>query len=391
MAPRALHRLNAAKVRNIKATGTYEDGGGLRLVVADTGARRWVMRISIKGRRRELGLGGYPSVSLEAARKGAAEIRDGAREGRDIKQERWLRQQSAQSFRQCFEVVYANKRQHLSNGKALRQWRSTMETYVYPVIGDLPVAEVEASHILEVLKPIWFAKSETAKRVLQRMETVFKSSILRGLRDKASPCIGVTQELGARRRKVVNHRSLPYSEVPAFLAQLRVGRAKPATRLALEWLILTATRSGETRSARWEEIDQQHGLWTIPASRMKARRPHTVPLSPRCLEILDEVSNLRRDDGLLFPGFTPGRPLSDMTFTKLMRSSGVDAVPHGFRSSFRSWAAEVAKARPEVAEAALAHSLRDKTEAAYNRAAYLDDRRQLMAAWADFLRRSLPP
>ena len=305
MAPRALHRLNAAKVRNIKAPGTYEDGGGLRLVVADTGAKRWVMRISIKGRRREFGLGGYPSVSLEAARKGAAEIRDGAREGRDITLERRLRQQSAQTFRQCFEEVYALKRERCTNGKALLQWRSTMETYVYPFIGDLPVAEVEASHVLQVLKPIWFAKSETAKRVLQRMETVFKSSILRDLRDKASPCIGVAQELGARRRKVVSHRALPYSEVPAFLAQLRAGPGRPATRLALEWLILTATRSGETRLARWEEIDQQRRLWTIPASRMKARRPHTVPLSARCLEILDEAEQSAQGGRVCFPRHHP--------------------------------------------------------------------------------------
>jgi integrase len=386
-----LHRLNAAKVRNIKATSTYEDGGGLRLVVADTGAKRWVMRISIKGTRRELGLGGYRSVSLEAARKRAAEIRDGAREGRDVTLERRLRQQNAQTFRQCFEDVYDLRRERVTNKKALLQWRSTMETYVFPFIGHLPVAEIEPDHVLDLIRPIWFVKPETGKRVLQRIETVIKSAIVRRLRDKASPCIGVRQELGTKHREVVSHRALPYSEVPAFLVQLRAGRGRASTRLALEWLILTATRSRETRLARWEEMDQHRKVWTIPASRMKARRPHTVPLSARCLEILDQVSDLRRDDGLVFPGTIPGKPLSDMTFTKLMRDAGVDAVPHGFRSSFRSWAAEVARARPEVAEAVLAHTIRGKTEAAYNRATYLDERRVLMTAWAAFLQRSLPP
>ena len=321
MAPRVLHRLNAARVRNTKTSGNYEDGGGLRLVVADTGAKRWVMRVSIKARRRELGLGGYPSVSLEAARKRAADIRDAAMEVRDVTLERRLQQQRVQTFRQCFEEVYALRRERLSNRKALLQWRSTMETYVYHLIGDLPIAEVDSSHVLKVLKPIWFEKPETAKRVLQRMEAVFKSSILRGLRDKASPCIGVTQELGTRHRNVSSHRALPYAEVPAFVTRLRASHSRPATRLALEWLILTASRSGETRLACWPEIDEQRSIWTIPASRMKAHRAHTVPLPARCLEILREARELRRDE-LLFPGSSPGRPLSDMTMTKFHARCG---------------------------------------------------------------------
>jgi integrase len=385
MATRVLHRLNAAKVRNINSVGSHEDGGGLRLVVAVTGAKRWVMRVTINDKRRELGLGGYPFVSLEAARKRAAEIREAAKEGRDLIRERRSEQQRTQAFRLCFEEVYDLRRERLSNRKALLQWRSTMETYVLPSIGDLPVAEIQAGHVLAVLRPIWFAKPETGKRVLQRMETVFRSAILRGLRDKASPCIGVQQELGTKHREVVSHRSLPYAAVPAFLVELRKGRGRLSTRLALEWLILTATRSGETRFARWEEIDQTRKIWTIPASRMKARRPHMVPLTTRCLEILEEAGRLRKEESLIFPGTISGRPLSDMTFTKLMRDAGVDAVPHGFRSSFRSWAAEVDKTRHEVAEAALAHTIRGKSEAAYNRANYLEDRRALMTAWATFL------
>ena len=190
---------------------------------------------------------------------------------------------------------------------------------------------------------------------------------------------------GYKHRIVVSHPALPYAQVPSFVAHLRKSHCWPETRLAFEWLILTATRSGDTRLASWLEIDEKSRNWTIPAERMKARRSHTVPLSQRCLEILVEARDLHPNETLIFPGTRSGRPLSDMTLTKFMRDAGVDAVPHGFRSSFRTWAGEVFKARHEVAEAALAHQLQDKTEAAYLRATYLEERRELMAKWAQFV------
>ena len=359
--------------------------------MSDTVSKRWVMRVSIKEKRRELGLGSFPTVSLESARMEAAEIRSAAKRGRDLVEERRFKQSKSVTFRQCFDAVYAIKCQQLSNKKARLQWRSTMETYVFPVIGDCPANDVDADQILEVLRPIWFTKPETARRVLQRMEAVFKSASLRGVRERGSPCIGVTQELGCKHRIVVSHRALPYAQVPAFVARLRKSDCLPETRLAFEWLIFTATRSGDARLASWSEIDEKSRNWTIPAERMKARRSHTVPLSERCLEILIEARELHFDETLIFPGTRSGRPLSDMTLTKFMRDAGVDAVPHGFRSSFRTWAGEVFKARHEVAEAALAHQLSDKTEAAYIRATYLEERRELMEKWALFVEGQYPP
>jgi integrase len=269
-----------------------------------------------------------------------------------------------------------------------------MRDYVYPHIGDKAVADVTAGDIVAVLTPIWFEKPETAKRVLQRVEAVFKSAILHGHRKLASPCVGVAQELGTRHRKTEHHRALPYAQVPDFLVRLRAGPSWPATRLAFEWLILTATRSGETRLAQWAEIDEQAALWTIPAERMKAKRPHSVPLSPRCLEILQALRAVHPSapSDLLFPSMKAGSPLSDMTLTKVLRDMGLahTATVHGMRSSFKVWCAEAAKVRDEVSEAALAHVIPEKVRAAYLRTAFLEERKPLMAAWAKFCCEPVP-
>lgn len=364
--------------------GWHEDGGGLRFVV-EPGSRRWVLRVTIAGVRRNRGLGPYPLVSLDDARDKATDIRRAARDGRDLAAEEAEQRARSVTFKKAFELVLELRKQQLSNAKHLAQWSSTMETYVFPTIGERQVSDVTHADILAILEPIWFDKAETAKRVLQRMEVVFKSAILRGLREKASPCVGIREELGVKHLQVEHHRALPYARVPAFVRKLRAGQATPATKLAFEWLILTATRSGETRGARWNEIDA--ALWVIPKERMKGRKEHVVPLSKRCLQILKEARALSEGD-LLFPGPRSGEELSDMTFTKLLRDNGYAdiATAHGFRSSFRDWATESAKVREVVAEAALAHTVRDKTEAAYRRAAYLDERKLLMARWARFCR-----
>lgn len=388
---RSEKRLRAKEVPELHP-GTHEDGGGLRLVVEPPkdkktpGARRWVLRVTIGGKRYNRGLGPYPLVSLDSAREAATDIRRAAREGRDLLAEREQARARSVSFRQAFDALFAIRQKSLSNAKHLQQWPSTMKTYVFPRIGDKPVSDVTHADILAILELIWFDKPETARRVLQRMELVFKSAILRGQREKASPCIGVPQELGIAHLKVEHHRALPYAEVPAFLKTLRACNSEPVTKLAFEWLILTATRSGETRGARWAEIDLKKALWTIPEERMKGRREHVVPLPAHCLQILKQARALNPNSKLLFPGPRTGEELSDMTMTKVLRDLEIAdrATAHGFRSSFRDWATESDKVREVVAEAALAHTVRDKTEAAYRRAAYLDERKGLMKRWADF-------
>ena len=313
--------------------------------------------------------------------------------GRDPAGERRADAARSVTFKQAFDAYFEIKRKSLSNAKHLAQWPSTMETYVYPRLANRPVAEILSGEVLAVLEPIWHAKPETAKRVLQRMQAVFDSAILRNWRERASPCIGVAQALGGTAHRMVQHHAaLPYDQVPAFLRELCHSHAQPETRLAFEWLILTATRSGETRHATWSEVDATHGLWIIPSRRMKGsgpqRRDHHVPLSGRCLEILAEARTLKPGGDLLFPSQRTGRPLSDMTFTKLLRDLGYGghATAHGFRSSFRDWATEMEKVREVVAEAALAHAVRDKTEAAYRRTTYLEERRTLMERWAAYAR-----
>jgi integrase len=382
---RAEKRLKAKDVDRLPP-GIHEDGGGLRLLVEPSGTRRWVLRFTLASKRRHRGLGPFPLVGLELAREKAADIRRAAREGRDLNQERRQEQARKTTLREAFETFFELKRQELRNAHYLNQWPSSMKAYVFPKLGSRPVSEIANSEIISVLQPIWFDKPETAKRVLLRLEAVFKSAILRGQREKASPCVGVAQELGVRHRRVVHYRSLPYTDVPAFITALRGGRSRPITKLALEWLILTATRSGETRGAMWAEIDEAKAQWVIPKERMKAGAEQIVPLSARCLEILAEARALNPKSELIFPSAMAGRPLSDMTLTKVLRDMGIAdrATAHGFRSSFRDWASEVDKAREVVAEAALAHTVRDKTEAAYRRAAYLDERVGLMQRWAAY-------
>ena len=380
--------LTAHKLRSIKEPGVYKDGAGLRLIVTASRTKRWELWISINRKTRELGLGVFPDVSLNDARNQADRIRRAARDGIDLRQQRRDEEARALTFRQAFEAYFSVKCQQLSSAKHLKQWPRTMEIYVYPVFGDVAVAEVTTAQVLDALQPIWFSKPETAKRALQRIEAVFKSAILRGSREKASPCVGVAEELGTRHREVQHHAALPWQDVPAFVAMLQQPSPSgwPTTRLAFEFLILTATRSGETREAVWSEFDLGNGIWTIPKERMKSRKEHRVPLSPRCLEILREVRALNPDSQLVFEGMKKGRPLSDMTFTKFLRTAGLSkiATAHGFRSSFKNWCSEAQKTRDEVSEAALAHTIKDRVKAAYLRTDFLEERKLLMEDWATY-------
>ena len=378
-------KLTTVKVKALRDAGKYEDGGGLRIVVDQGGTKRWVVRVTVGGRRIERGLGAFPLVSIEEARTKAAEFKRAADNDVDVRAAQRASASSGTTFCQMFEISFAQRQKQLSNAKHLKQWSSTMEAYVFPKIGDVPVADVTTGQVIDVLTPIWFDKPETAKRVLQRIETVFKSAIVRGIRVRASPCVGVAAELGTKHREVTHHASLEWVRVPAFISVLRNdgGRRRMVTALALEYLILTATRSGETRGADWSEIDLVSAIWSIPKERMKARSAHKIPLSTRAIEILEEARRLTPKSELIFEAFKPGRPLSDMTFTKLLRDLQIDATAHGFRTSFKVWAAERARAPNEVSEAALAHANPNKVVAAYLRTDFFEERKTLMAAWAE--------
>ncbi len=388
---RKANQLTAVQVRNLTKAGKYEDGSGLRLVVSDHGARNWVLRASVDGRRREFGLGGYPDVSLEQARRKAEEKRVDLRSGSSPQTVKLSSGRAAVpidriTFRMAFAQYYATKEKTLSNEKHREQWRSTMNTYVFPFIGDTAVQDVTGPDIRKLLLPIWNAKQETARRVLQRVKVVFAFTIFNGWRATANPCEGVKEAMHSEPRCVEHYRAMPYTNVPAFVRDLQELKSWPETKLAFEWLILTATRSGETRGARWDEIDEKRNTWVIPAERMKKRKKHIVPLCGRCLEILGSAKALQRRSVLIFPS-QQGGVLSDMTLTKLLRDHGYAGVAtaHGFRSSFRDWCAEVAKVDEDVAEAALAHEVKDKTKAAYKRAQFLEERRVLMQRWDDYL------
>lgn len=384
MGARALHKLSHVKVAKLKQPGVYEDGGGLRLIVGETLKKRWVVRVTINGKRRERGLGGFPTVSLETARDKAATFRAAAKEGRDLAAERRkLSSKGLVTFERAFDAFFDIRKRSLRNAKHIQQWENTMRTYVFPHIGKRAVADIEASEILDVLSPIWFDKEETARRVLQRMEAVFRSAILRGNRTLASPCIGVSDELGTRRQKAKHHPSLHWQDVPGFVQELRTRNASQSTKLGLEFLILTAARSGEVREVPWSEIDFINKQWDIPAARMrKADEAHSIPLSSRALKILRTARKATNGE-LVFPSATGG-PLSDMTFTELLKDMGYrgKATAHGFRSSFKVWAAEKAKVRDEVSEAALAHKVPEKVRAAYLRTQFFDERKPLMEDWA---------
>jgi len=316
-------------------------------------------------------------------------MRQAAKDGIDIrKDQRRISKAKGVSFTKAFEDFFAIRKQHLSNGKHVQQWQNTMRDYVFPTIGKRPVADITAGEVIDVLKPIWFEKPETASRVLQRINATFDSAILRGTREKANPCVGISQELGTVHREARHHKALPWRDVPAFVRSLRGSSASEITRLLFEFLVLTAARSGEARGALWEEIDFKNATWTIPGlsletgRRMKGRKQHIVPLSDRALEILERAKSLH--DGRLIFSSPSGQPLSDSTLSKLMRDWDLAGTPHGFRSAFKDWAAEHG-IRDEVSEAALAHTDQNEVRAAYRRTQFLDERRGLMRDWSEFV------
>lgn len=390
--------LTPIAVKNAKA-GRHADGGGLHLLVKPSGARSWVYRFMLNGKARDVGIGaaGHGGMTLADARDKASALRLKVKAGIDPLEERnreaaeaLAAAQAAKvagtTFRDVADAYIAANEESWRNPKHRQQWRNTLEGYVYPIIGELPVADVGTPHVLKILEPIWKGKAETASRVRGRIETVLDSAKARGYREGENPARWrghLAQILPARTRlSRGHHRAMPYEGVPAFVHALR-GREAVAA-LALEFTILTAARTGEVLGAGWSEVDLDKALWTVPAERMKAGKEHRVPLSPRAVAILKSLQPL--GSKWLFPG-TKGGKLSGMAMAMLMRRMKVGATVHGFRSAFRDWAAECTGYAHEVAEMALAHTIENKVERAYRRGDLFEKRRRLMDDWTAYCAR----
>jgi len=391
---RQVEKLSALTVSRAKARGYLGDGGGLYLQVSASGSKSWVFRFKDHGRLREMGLGSVHAIGLAEARKRATACRQMRLDGTDPiavkkagKLKAKLEAARAMTFQQCAEAYIEAHKAGWQNAKHAAQWSSTLKTYAYPVFGALPVQAVDVALIAKVLEPIWTTKTETASRLRGRIERVLDWATVRGHCQGDNPARWrghLDQLLPARSRvrKVQHHAALAYAEVGQFMADLRGQDTTSA--LALEFLILTATRTAEVIGATWSEADLDAAVWTIPAERMKAKKEHRVPLSKPALAILKRL-NKHRAGEFVFMGAKPGRPLSNMALLMLLERLGrSDLTVHGFRSTFRDWCAESTNFPREVAEHALAHSLPDKVEAAYRRGDLFEKRRHLMAAWARY-------
>ena len=401
--PRKLNNaLTSLSVKNAKA-GRHADGAGLHLLVKESGARSWVYRFMLKGKSRDVGLGaaGADGISLADARHLATLLRLKVKAGIDPLEEREEKAaatlaaaQAAKvagiTFRTVAEMYIGANEASWRNDKHRQQWRNTLASYVYPVIGELPVADVGTDHVLEILEPIWEKKPETASRVRGRIETILDAAKARKYRVGENPARmrgHISQLLPARSLLTRgHHKAMAYTDIPALISDLRQKAAMAAR--ALEFVILTGTRTSKVLGATWSEIDLGNATWTIPASRMKAHKVHRVPLSPRAVELLMSLKSLGHE--FVFPADKGGR-LSTMAMSMLLRRMKLDCTVHGFRSSFRDWAAERTDFAHELCEMALAHAISNKSEAAYRRGDMLERRRPLMIDWASHCDNVLTP
>ena len=373
------------RVQPDAATRNYTDGRGghgLSLRVQPNGFRHWYQHIRIDGRYTNLGLGGYPIVTLEEARAAAAANARLVADGGDPRE----RDRGAPAVAEVLDALIARDAATWRRPeRTAKDWRNSLANHAPAILGRR-VDAVTSRQCVNALTPLWNTKRETARKVKHRLSAVFKLAVAQGHRQD-NPVDAVDAALPKRRgaaQRAANHRALPHAEVADALATVARTDAWAGTRLAFRFLVLTAARNGEVRGATWDEMDADAALWTIPATRMKAAVEHRVPLSDAALAVLDEAREIADPGGLVFPSVT-GRPMSDSTLSKLLRENGVAGVPHGFRSSFRDWAAECTPFAREVMEAALAHRVPDAVEAAYFRSDLLDRRRELMERWAAYI------
>ena len=378
--------LSARTVQSVAATGRTQriaDGGGLYLQVAPNGSKSWVLRTVVKGKRSDLGLGSAALVSLAEAREEAHRLRKIARADGDPLAARRHERRPVPTFQKAAEQVHTAHSAGFKNEKHRKQWLSSLAD-MCSAFGAKRVDAVTRADILTVLAPQWLARPETSRRVLQRVRVIFEWSKAQGYCAGDNPTQGLTKVLPKHRGVQAHHAALAYQQVPAFVQALRESDSGESVRLAFEFTILCAARTSEVLCATWAEIDLDAKTWTVPGERMKAGREHRVPLAPRCLEILERAKVLSSGP-YIFPGRTSAKPLSNMVFLMaLRRMKRADLTAHGFRSSFRDWAAERTNFPRAVCESALAHTLRDKTEAAYNRTDLFERRRELMKSWSSF-------
>lgn len=380
-------RLTAVFVEKVKTPGRYGDGDGLYLVVDPSLAKRWVLRLQVNGRRRDVGLGSAKSVALAKARELAHDIRSKAKAGHDPVAARRAGRVGVPTFEECAKKVHTEHLKKWRQGsKSSVQWLTMLQRYAFPVIGKRPVNKVESADILKVLLPIWLSKPETGRKVLQRLRIVLDHASAAGQRSGENPCRLAILGLPRQGKTTEHFAALPYADLPAFIVRLRGADCAGYVKLGLEFLILTATRSGEVRGAKPLEFDLDAKLWTIPGDRTKTGKEHIVPLSDRAIEIVREARSLSPNDELVFPGRSKNKkPMSDMCFTMLLRRLKVNATAHGFRSTFRDWVSEETDHSGDVAEMALAHTIKSKVEAAYRRGVLLEKRRRLMDDWSEFV------
>ncbi len=391
--PRAIHRLSAMEVTKQTRPGLYADGGGLWLQVTNTQSKSWCFRFMLNGRTREMGLGSLHTFDLATAREKARKCRELVKEGTDPIERRNAERaralvdaNSAKTFDECASAFIAAKRPGWSNEKHVDQWTNTLKTYASPFFGKLPVGAVDTDVIVQALNRIWTTKTETATRVRQRIEAVLDWATVSGFRKGENPArwsghLEHKLTKPSKIKTVENLAALPFTEIAAFLVDLR--KEEGIAARAMEFMILTATRTGEVRGAVWPEIDLDEATWTIPAERMKMKREHRVPLCNRAVAILQDMEKNRTpEEPFVFPGGKLAKGMSDGALLALLkRMKRADITPHGFRSTFRDWVSESTTYPNEVQEMALAHIIRNKAEAAYRRGDLFEKRRQMMADW----------
>lgn len=388
------NKLNQMTVTRLKEPGLYADGGGLYLQITKTGVKSWLFRYMREGKARGMGLGPLRTVGLADARAKALDCRRQLLDGNDPldkKKEQRVQQQIAAAkaitFEACATKFIEAHRASWKNAKHADQWTNTLTTYAYPVFESLPVSTIDTTHVMKVLEPIWTTKSETAGRLRGRIESVLDWATVRGYRSGENPArlkghLDTLLPRLSRVRKVKHHPALPYAELPAFMEALRSEEGIAAR--ALEFLILTATRTNEVIGATWAELSVAERVWIIPADRMKMRKEHRVPLSDQAVAIIKAMEDVKQND-YVFPGARYNKPLSNMAMLQLLeRMKCSDITVHGFRSTFRDWAGETTHFPREVCEAALAHGLKDKAEAAYARGDLFVKRGALMQEWAGY-------
>jgi integrase len=391
---RTLNRLTAMQVAKAKKPGLLCDGGGLYLRIAPRGSKQFIFRYAVNGRLRDMGLGPTHTLSLEQARERARDARLLRLDGLDPIEAKRARMAAlratdakAMTFRQCAEGFIRDNEKEWKNAAHHRQWTSTLSTYVYPVLGNLPVAAIDTPLVLKVVKPLWGHKTETASRVRGRIEAILGWATVHHYRSGDNPARwqGLLEHALPARSKVAktqHHVALPYAEIAPFMARLRQDTSAAAR--CLEFIVLTGARLGEATGAMWPEIDFANRIWVVPAERMKGGREHRVPLSDPAMAAVEAMRAVRMSD-FVFPGMREGRSVGPRTIQDLVKQiAGDEITTHGFRSSFRDWAAERTNFPREVAEMALAHTVGDKVEAAYRRGDLFQKRRQMMDGWAKF-------